>query len=68
MGIYFRMVCEGVAPMYFLNANKRLRPVYDGLKHYGRLWERQLRRIKERAEHGQPGPKPTEPPQRPRST
>jgi DNA-binding transcriptional ArsR family regulator len=43
------VVRKGKRRMYSLNAQE-LRPVYDWVKTYERFWDRQLQRIKERAE------------------
>ena len=43
------VVRKGKRRMYSLNAPE-LRPVYDWVKTYERFWDRQLQRIKERAE------------------
>jgi DNA-binding transcriptional ArsR family regulator len=43
------VVRKGKRRMYSLNAEE-LRPVYDWVKTYERFWDRQLQRIKERAE------------------
>src|SRR5215471_17828513 len=43
------VVRKGKRRMYSLNGQE-LRPVYDWVKTYERFWDRQLERIKERAE------------------
>jgi DNA-binding transcriptional ArsR family regulator len=44
-----RVVRKGKRRMYSLNGQE-LRPVYDWVKTYEHFWERQLQRIKDRAE------------------
>ncbi len=51
------VVRKGKRRMYSLNG-EQLRPVYDWVKTYERFWDRQLQRIKERAERMQRESKP----------
>jgi DNA-binding transcriptional ArsR family regulator len=44
-----RVVRQGKRRVYSVDG-QRLRPVYDWVKTYERFWERQLQRIKDRAE------------------